>query len=253
MYKITRKISGKHDEVEIVPFGDIHLGNRNCRKDKFKRLIDWVLSKPNVYVIGMGDLLDCIIPKDKRFQADDIEPYEVIDDLRDEMEEILDPIKDRIICLLQGNHEYHMQQDGYGCPIKKICKSMEVPYGGFSSYIRLLPDSKIHVKSLVLWIHHGWFAGRKRGAKVNCLEDNMAYYDADVYLAGHSHDLWSTRKSRIYWSGSRDVIFGNTGSFLETATWGTNSYSERANYPVQKLGVLKLKWIPTQGKIYASE
>ena len=252
MFKVKKQLDYKLSEVEIVPFGDVHLGNKNCRIDKFKRLIEWAKNKNNVYLIGMGDLLDCIIPKDDRFQADEGEPYSVIDDLRDEMETILEPVKNKIICMLQGNHEYHMLQDGYGCPVKKICKNLGIPYGGFSAYIRLsLPTT--HQKSLLIWAHHGWFAGRKRGAKVNNLEDNLAYYDADVYLAGHSHDLWSTRKSRIYWGGSRDVVFGNTGSFLETATQGTVSYSERANFPPQKLGVLKIKWLPYEEKVYVSE
>lgn len=251
MNKITRQIVPA-EEVSIVPFGDLHLGSESCRLDKFKRFIDWAKDKKNLYLIGMGDLIDCILPKDKRFQAEEDDPYTTIDDLKDELEGILYPVKDKIVCMLQGNHENHMYQDGYGCPIKKICKNLGVPYGGFSSYIKLIIP-KSHTRSLLIWSHHGWFAGRKRGAKVNNLEDNLAYYDADIYLAGHSHDLWATRKSRINWSGSQDVIFGNTGSFLETAKIGGTSYSERANYPPQKLGVLKIQWQPYKDKIYVSE
>ena len=255
MNKIHKVLSlgVKNETIEIVPFGDIHYGSKCCRIDKFKRLVDWVKSKPNTYMIGMGDLIDCIIPKDKRFDIDSGDEYNMIDDLVEDMEMMLAPIKSRIICMLMGNHEYHMFKDGYGDPIKKICKNLCIPYGGFSSFIKLSISPRTHCKSLVIWAHHGWFAGRKRGGKVNNLEDNMANYDADIYLAGHSHDLWATRKSRVYWSGSRDVIFGNTGSFLETASKGTISYAERANYPPQKLGVLKIKWLPRQEKIYASE
>lgn len=255
MNKIYKVISLKDNEesVKIVPFGDIHYGSKCCRIDKFKRLVEWVKSKPHVYMIGMGDLIDCIIHTDKRFDISGGDTYNMIDDLVDDIENILRPIKERIICMLMGNHEYHMYQDGYGDPVKKICKNLNIPYGGFSSYIKLSIRPKSHQRSLVLWVHHGWFAGRKRGAKVNSLEDNASSYEADVYLAGHSHDLWATRKSRIYWGGAKDVIFGNTGSFLETASKGTVSYSERANYPPQKLGVLKIEWLPKQGKIYVSE
>lgn len=254
MYKVTKEISlKKSKEVEICPFGDTHLGSKGFRKDKFKRFLEWAKSKDNVYLIGMGDLIDCIIPKDDRFSADEDEPYKVIDDLKDEMEDMLRPVKDKIICLLMGNHEYHMFQDGYGCPVKKICKNLGIKYGGFSAYIKLKVVPKTHQKSLIIWAHHGWFSGRKRGSKVNALEDNLAFYDANVYLTGHSHDLWATRKSRIYWGGSKDVIFANTGSFLETANLGSTSYSERANLPPQKLGVIKIKWLPYEEKIYVSE
>jgi len=204
-------------------------------------------------MVGMGDMLDCIIPKDKRYDPEDNKSYRTIDDMRDEITELLRPIKDKVLCLLMGNHEHHMQSDGYGDPIKRICKDLSIPYGGYSCYLKLTAKPKTHQRPLLMWLHHGWFAGRKRGSKVNNLEDNLAYYDADVYLAGHSHDLWATRKSRIYWGCSRDVIFGNTGSFLETASTGTISYAERANYPPQKLGVLKITWKPKNGKVNVSE
>ena len=254
MEKITKYLNvPENGEIKIVPFGDVHLGNSNCREDKFRKLIKWVETKKDTYLIGMGDLIDCILPKDKRFSPDGLKPYQTVDDLKDEITEILHPVKDKIICMLQGNHENHMEVDGYGCPVKKICKELGVKYGGFSTFVKLIPKPDTKQRSLTLWLHHGWFAGRKRGAKVNNLEDNLAYYDADVYLAGHSHDLWATRKSRIYWSGSRDVTFGNTGTFLETSTRGTTSYSERANYPPLKLGVLKLTWLPREEKVYISE
>ena len=252
MYKINRTIPlGDKQEIEIAPFGDLHLGNKNCRLDKFKRFLKWAQEKDNVYLIGMGDLLECILPSDPRFESDDV--YETLDDLREELIQILEPVKDKIITLLQGNHEHKLKKSGYGCPIKYISKKLGVRYGGLSAYIKLKATPKTHRRSLIVWTHHGWFSGRKRGSKVNNLEDNLAYYDADVYLCGHSHDLWATRKSRIHWGGSRDVIFANTGSFVETATIGTTNYSERANYPPQKLGVVKVIWRPYDEKIYVSE
>jgi len=252
VYKISKELDCA-EKIEICPFGDLHYGSKNCRIDKFKRFIDWATPRKSTYLIGMGDLLDCIIPKDKRFDCNENKSYRSIDELRDEIQGILEPVKERILVMLMGNHEQHMQTDGYGDPVKYICKELGIPYGGYSCYLKLTARPKTHQRPLLLWLHHGWFAGRKRGAKVNNLEDNLAYYDADVYLCGHSHDLWATRKSRVYWGSSRDVIFGNTGSFLETSSLGSTSYAERANYPPQKLGVLKLEWLPKQGKIYVSE
>ena len=252
MYKITRTISlGESKEIEIIPTGCWHLGNPNSRIDKIKRLIDWATPRPNTYFILMGDLLECILPDDDRYDSPN--EYSTLDDLREELINMLEPIKGRVICALSGNHEWTLLKKGYGDPTKHLCKRLQVKYGGFSAYIKLTASPRTHEKSLVIWTHHGWFSGRKRGSKVNNLEDNLANYDADIFLAGHSHDLWATRRARIYWAGARDIIFANTGSFLETAKIGTTSYSERANYPVQKLGVVKLKWLPYEGKIYVSE
>jgi hypothetical protein len=60
--------------------------------------------------------------------------------------------------------------------------------------------------------------------------------------------LWATKQIKIGWGGERKVIFANTGTFMETAREGTASYSERAGYPPQKLGCLKIKWYPKTNK-----
>jgi hypothetical protein len=201
-------------------------------------------------MIGMGDFWDCIVPKDKRF--DPSQEFNLIDESYNKVKDILKPIAPKILCLLTGNHEYHLVSDGYGDLIKRLSVELQTAYAGFSSFLRLETKEK-PVKKIVLYIHHGWFSGRQRGSKINNLENMMRDYDADIYLAGHSHDLFGTRRVRISFEGAKKVIFANTGSFLETATWGTSGYGERAGYPPQKLGIIKIKWFPDKDDIHLSE
>jgi len=253
MYKISKdiKIGKTVNQIEIIPTGDWHLGSVNCNRRKLKEYLEYIRITPNCYLIGMGDLVDCILPKDKRYDASG--DFRNLDELKQETLELLKPIRDKIIVLLTGNHEIKLQKEGYGDPIKWLCSELKVPYGGFSCFIKIhaIPDT--HRKSLIIFAHHGFFSGRKRGSKINNIEDLSAYWDADIFLAGHSHDIFSSRKVKIGWAGSRDLLFINTGSFVETASWRTSNYSEIHGFPPQRLGVVKVKWYPRTGRFYGTD
>ena len=248
MYRL-RQFIPKAEQIEIVPVGDLHKGSPNCNLKYFQKTIQYINDTPNCYMIGMGDFWDCVIPKDPRF--DPSQEFNLIDDSYGKIKDILEPIKKKILCLLLGNHEYHLVSDGYADLIKRLARELGTAYAGFSSFLRLETNEK-PVKRLVFYIHHGWFAGRQRGSKINNLENLMRDYEADAYLVGHSHDLFTTRRSRINFNGAKDIVFANTGCFLETATWGTSGYGERAGYPPQRLGTAHIKWYPDKEELFIS-
>jgi predicted phosphodiesterase len=249
MYRL-RQFIPKAEQIQIIPVGDIHLGSPNCNLKYLKDTLDYIAKTPDCYVIGMGDYIESILPKDSRF--DPSQDFKIIDEYVENMKQILLPIREKILCLLTGNHEYHLHTDGYGDITMRLSKELQVAYAGFSCFLRLETKEK-PVRKIVIYAHHGWFSGRLRGAKINNLENMMRDYEADVYLAGHSHDLFATRRVRLSWEGAKKIVFANTGSFLETSTWGTCGYGERAGYPPQKLGVVKLKWYPEQNDIHVIE
>ena len=251
MYRINKVIQTTSDQLEILPLGDVHYGSPNCNLRKFQNNLDYVKHAKDCFVILMGDLWDCIIPTDKRHDPE--EEYEMIDEQYDFVHNLLLPIKDKVICALTGNHEYKLHQSGHGDLTKRLCKELGIPFAGFSAFIKIKVMPKTHKSSLIIYAHHGWTASRRTGGVINAIENLSQYYNADVYLMGHSHKLGSTKQVRIDWSGSKDVLFCNTGTFLETATWGKTSYAERAGYPAQRLGCLKIKYYPKKGRVYATE
>jgi predicted phosphodiesterase len=250
MQKVNREVKFA-EQIEIVPIGDCHLGSPGSRVDKLKNMVDYIKNTPNCYTILMGDIFDCILGDDRRLDLTEFSRAFL--DILDDATSIFEPIKDKIITALLGNHEHTLKKKGVGDPIFHLCNRLGVKYGGYSCFIKLKAAPKTHRRSLIIYAHHGFFSGRQRGSKVNNLERLAQHYSADVYLAGHSHDLFATRSTRIDWGGERDVLFGNTGTFLETATEGTATYSERAGYPPQKLGCLKIKWYPKTNKTFATE
>ena len=57
----------------LVPLGDIHLGSANCDTGALWRTILDIKQDENARVIVMGDVIEAIGPKDKRWQSGGID------------------------------------------------------------------------------------------------------------------------------------------------------------------------------------
>jgi predicted phosphodiesterase len=240
----VERISKQIDKPEIhfYPIGDVHYKESGCAWRQFKDKVQEVKEDKIGYVIGMGDWLSCITPKDKRF--DPTYPYLPLDEAIKDMIAVLLPIKKKIICILEGNHEYKITKEGVGSPDKRIAEALGSFYMGFSGFIRIASNRKGYAKVLNIYAHHGWFSGRKRGSKVNAIEEITMGYEADLYICGHAHDSFNTDRVRIDYFGLKEKKYVLSGSYLKTAEWGTMSYSEQKGYPPQKIGSPMIKWEP---------
>ncbi len=253
----TISLEDKNAPLILVPFSDIHLGANGCNKEYFKNTINWIKNKPNCYAIGVGDYCDCIVMNDKRFDIKDVDKdfLKDLDNLPmaqlNYLKRCLEPIKDRILCMIPGNHEDKFRIEHSIDIMYELRRDLKIDIGDYMSFLRIKFDrEQFHVTPIVLWLHHGWFSGRKMGGKVNQLNDVAASYGADIYLSGHSHDLFSTsmEKLSIGVTGKQLVkskkVFGNTGTFLETVSSGGSGYAERKAYPVAKIGTLRFDIYP---------
>ncbi len=234
------------DKIKIIPVGDIHAGGQNTSWGKFYSFLKWAEQEEDLYIIGMGDWLDSILAEDKRYSADD-KAVPILKIMAD-IERLLRPLADKgkIIGLHMGNHERKLKKQGFGCPIEELCRRFGCKYLGYSSYVQIVAEHTNRTRNtLTIFAHHGWFSGRKRGAKVNNMEDVSSSWDADLYLFGHSHDMISTKRVFITYHGQRERAFVNTGTFSKTVNGpGTTSYSEMAGYPPQKIGIVRVEWEP---------
>ena len=105
--KRTINLDKKDDTISLRPLGDIHIGNRGCRLEKFKKSIDTVRSHKNTYTVGMGDYIDNITAYrggtvDKRWNPEGVERDTLTTEEQiDKFVELWEPIKDKTI----GLHE----------------------------------------------------------------------------------------------------------------------------------------------------
>ena len=89
-------------EIEIYFAHDIHLGNRQCDVEKWERFRKDILAEPNRFVCLVGDYCENVVVGSKGSIYEQIIPPAA---QKEWFTAELDKLKDRIICLVPGNHE----------------------------------------------------------------------------------------------------------------------------------------------------
>lgn len=241
--------------VTIVPLGDLHTGHSGFEKKRFLDVVDWVADE-KVYTILMGDMVDAIAKADRRFEnvsiADEFKAN--IDNLHykqtEAVMEYLEPIKDRILGSVPGNHE-RTTKNQYSYDSNQIlCERLGVPELTDPGFIKLnLKRTQTSQFALTIFVTHGIGVGggRKPGAKVNNIVDFANGFNADVYLAGHTHNLFAVQNEFIRVNSVNKLVsarrtFCNTGTFLNAYPLNddSDSWASRLTFMPQKLGVVRI-------------
>jgi len=239
----------------LKPLFDAHLGNRACDTNALRKYVQDG-DESTYYMIG-GDLYDGVIVGDKRYQKsiDSTEGTEIVDEQVDKGVALLEAVKDRIIGIGMGNHEYTILQRCATNMSKRLADALGVPYIGYSGLIRVVfyqeyDDGKTgRGRTCMIRWHHGWGGGtRTQGGSITKYSKDTAYWDADLFLYGHDHRLQTDDVPRMTASGNKLVANPKRiclcGSFLRTYIDGDVTYSERAGYPPISIGGLSVRMTP---------
>ena len=95
--------------ITIIPISDVHYGALEHMKKEWAEFCKMVEQSENTYLILGGDLVNNNVRT-----CSFINPYDEIVRPRDQkhrMVEFLEPIKDRILCAVSGNHEARSIRD----------------------------------------------------------------------------------------------------------------------------------------------
>ena len=105
---IKRDLDTKIDKLTIIPISDVHIGDKTANLKAFKEVLERVKSEPNTYTILNGDLCNIALKNSKSdVYADDLTPMEQVIQILN----FLEPIKDKILVLSNGNHEDRITKD----------------------------------------------------------------------------------------------------------------------------------------------
>jgi len=202
MRTIERRItvSSRSDVITIVPLFDLHIGTARCREDKLKAVIEDIRQSKNTYWLGGGDYAEFINRSDPRHKESDLARWlHGEDDLAkaqcQHLLKLLVPIADKCIGILSGNHEgqvlKHYERNVYAFILEAIKDAgghkgqLGLGYRGFIT-LRINRDGH-HINTLTIYAEHGWGGGRLKGGDVLNSQRIFAYFDCDLYLAGHRH------------------------------------------------------------------
>ena len=177
--------------LEIHTFSDWHIGDKACDIDAIKKQIEYIKTHDNAYVICNGDLMNNATKTSvSDCYAEELTPMEQLQTLCD----LLEPIKDRILMLTQGNHEARTYRtDGIDLTAL-LAQQLDiydkyVREGGvlFLRFGETLSNHHHRPQLYTIYSTHGSGGGRKEGAKAIRLADMASIIDCDIYLHSHTH------------------------------------------------------------------
>ena len=191
MKPIKIDLSVELKEIEIIPVADYHWADPNSDHDKIAEDLAYIRSRDNCFCILNGDLMDCAI-------ASSIgDTYGATATPMDELREcvkLFQPIAEKILCVVPGNHERrHYKTNGIDLT-ELMCRQLGIE-DRYSSTAALLflrfgeQNTHGHGRKVpyTIYVSHGNGGGRKEGGKIQRLVDLSTIVDADCYVVGHTH------------------------------------------------------------------
>jgi len=178
------------EQIEIHSLADLHIGDAMSDFRLIMERIEHIRNTPNAYCILGGDLMDTAIASSvgDTYGAN-LQPMEQMK----QCVKIFEPIKDKILCVLPGNHENRVYRfDGLDITAL-MCAQLGIQerYSPTTAllFIRFGKNNGRHGRPVLytMYATHGAGGGRKEGGKINRLADLAGIVDADIYLHHHTH------------------------------------------------------------------
>lgn len=261
--------SSRKDKYTLYPIGDIHLGNIGCHEKGLIKLIKEIKNDPNAIFFLGGDLCDCVVPSDaKRFDFNTLPEWMFVGEhsaikerlcdiataQRDRCVELFEPIADKCIGAIMGNHEYALSKYHNRDFHSDICSSLNITDLTDCCIVRLKFKRGGRAKVITFYACHGNGGGRTAGSEPNHLDKLARNWDVDMVFRGHSHTFCiapPTVMGYVPQSGAlpdellqKAKLCANWGTFLKSYAQGPSTYTSRANYPMRPMCTVKVELAP---------
>jgi len=216
------------DKLNIYPLVCWHIG----AKQSSAKFIDFVVRKikndPLARWIYMGDAGECVTKSSKgNIYEQLISPG---DQLR-EAAELLEPIKDKGLFGIRGNHGNRIDKDaGVGWD-ELFCSRIGIPYLGVSGLVSL----GMKKRAFSLYAHHGSASAISAGGKMSAGHKPEMLVDADLILTAHTHacgEAWPQHHRAYLDRHAKQVRWKSSKLYVCGSAYDSRSgYAEEKMYP----------------------
>lgn len=221
-------------EATVYPLADVHLGAEGAEVQAFYALVNQIAKEPNSYVTLQGDLIDNGTRNSVTniFRAT-MPPSQQ----KREMAKALEPIRDKILCILPGNHERRSGKDADDDPCYDIAAKLDLEdrYREDIAFVRIALGRRIGGNqkplSYLLACVHGAGGGALPGSTVNKADRFMQSMDGvDVFIHGHSHKPYCLRGSKLVIDAANKRV-----TRRPTLAMCAGSWLGYVGYPIEKM------------------
>ena len=220
-------------EIDIYPIADVHLGAVEHCEMEWYAFIKRV-EKENAYLILAGDLLNNSTRGTQFANPFDevLRPREA----KRRMVEHLLPIRERILCVVSGNHEQRTLRDSDQDLTYDICSKLDIEHlyresmAFMSVGVGQRNSEKKAESSYVFCVTHGAGGGIYTGAAVNRNERfSQIIEGVDCFIAGHVHKGFVTHPAKIVIDPRNSVVTMRPYVVVSCVSWlNYGGYAARA-------------------------
>lgn len=220
--------------AELCLMGDFHLGSGNFSLGQYLNYVRFILDHPEIRVGLMGDLIEMGCLSNYGASEEKVGAIQLID-----MVELLKPLKDRIILMLEGNHEERFWRATKGTD--SISRSI-------SDALRIQPMLpgpergqlfvvEVNGKAYSVYAIHGYTGSTAQ--KATQLIKVFGNIQTSLAAHGHNHQIFKDHRTFYgvreingkYYTTVQEQHWLTTGCFVKNL-----GYAERTSMPVTKIG-----------------
>lgn len=234
---MTAEVSVEYQNFPDVKFflcSDVHLDNPKCVREKFFADLDKAKAA-GAGIMIFGDLFCAMQGKyDPRGTKQGIRPEHnvnnYLDALVDDTTALLEPYKDNLLIITQGNHETSILRRMETDLTDRLCHNLrglgsQVVKGGYHGFVQLKFRGvfKGKIQNTItrnMYFHHGKFGGVVTKGMLGTGRHASVVPDADYIVTGHTHNRWAAPFARFRLKANGSVRVENqwhikTGTYKE--------------------------------------
>ena len=192
MKPIKVDLSADLKEIKVVPVGDYHLGDPHSDYKKIMADLEYIKNNDDVFCLLVGDIMNTATKNSvSDCYGETISPMEQLQ----ECEKLFAPIREKIMCIVPGNHERRIARETSIDTSHLMAKQLQIEdrYSPTTAvvFVRFghLDKDRNHGRKVcyTIYVAHGTGGGRKEGGKIQRLADLSSIVDCDAYVIGHTH------------------------------------------------------------------
>ena len=212
------------EDIRIYPISDVHLGAAEHMTREWELFCQRIANEPNSYIILGGDLINNATRNSvSNIFEETMRPREQ----KKVMVKMLEPLRDKILCAVSGNHERRNRDVDNDITYDIMCKlDLEWVYRENIAFVKIQMgkprgDGKKN-PTYVLTVTHGSGACILTGGAINRNERFGYVLDgADALIVGHTHKPFVTQPSKIKIDAQNNRVSIKPFKVISMTSWMT--------------------------------
>ena len=206
--------------IKLYAIGDVHIGAKEADLEGFSSFLRRLESEPDSYMVIVGDVLNNGIKDSVTNVYEETMPPSMQVEYA---AELLEPVKNKILGCVGGNHEYRSRVVDYD-PLFQVMTLLRIPemYRQNFAFVRINLERGNTKDHYALYLTHGKSANKQKQFAQGGVEGVSAI------VQGHTHNGLIQKHSRMVFTKRNRVILKPIVSLTATSWLTYGGYTARA-------------------------